>query len=70
MSAANFVIVPSDNADEIVEFVCKECDETVQAMESDSHAVRRHKAPSIRVFNTETGYLTWVLEQEALRQTG
>lgn len=69
MTTANFVMVPyAGNPDAEVEFVCKECDETMTAMDSDSHAIRRHKASSIRVFNTEYGYVVWVEEQEALRK--
>lgn len=71
MSAANFVMVsatPETKPEDLILFLCKECDEEMPAMDSDSHAVRRHKASSIRVFNSEWGYASWVMEQDALRK--
>jgi hypothetical protein len=36
----------------------------VLALDSDSHAGRVHRSSGIRVFNSESGYLTWVAEEE------
>ncbi len=71
VSAANFVMganPPEPYSSETTMYVCKECDEDVPVLDTDSHAVRRHKASSIRVFQTETGYAIWVMEQEELRK--
>jgi hypothetical protein len=45
-------------------FDCKVCDQAVLALDSDSHAGRVHRSSGIRVFNSESGYLTWVAEEE------
>jgi len=45
-------------------FDCKICGRDIEAAETDSHAARAHRSHTIRVFNTEHGYNTWVEEQK------
>lgn len=70
MSVATFFVLHLADAkpEDLVLFHCTECEEDVQAGESDSHAHRKHRASTIRVFWTERGYTDWLKEQKLRQQ--
>ena len=68
MSAAvNFIIQSPALVDEVevAIFKCMDCDGLdMPSVETDSHAHRVHKSPTVRVFQKASDYLLWVEEQE------